>query len=302
MNSIFRNLRKTLRSSKLNLSIKRIFPKFYADRLYKIYFGRKINWKNPTEFNEKIRWLQFNTDTTKWSLLADKYRVRKYLEERGYGDMLVKLYGVWDSADDIDFDKLPESFVLKTNHGCGSVYVIDDKSKANLNHIQQELNKSLSEKYGVKTAEPHYFPIKPVIIAEESLHQDGNISESLIDYKFYCIYGEPQFCAVIFNRDIEHHKYEVRLYDMNWQDISHLLRKYSPTKRGLTEIPKPKTFEKMKSFCQEVCKEFPFVRMDFYETNGKLYFGEFTFTPAACTGGSLGKRACQILSDKISLS
>lgn len=301
MKSVYRNLRKAFSSSKFSLNIKKFFPKWYADRLYRKDFGRNINWKNPNEFNEKIRWLQFKTDTSTWSLLADKYRVRKYLEERGYGNMLVKLYGVWENADEIDFDKLPKSFVLKTNHGCGSVYVVNDKSKVNLPQIRQELNKSLSEIYGIKTAEPHYFPIKPVIIAEEILHQDGDVSESLIDYKFYCTYGEPQFCAVMFNRDIEHHKYEVRLYDQNWQDKSHLLGKYSHTKIGSAKIPRPKTYEEIKSFCLELCKEFPFVRMDFYETGGKLYFGEFTFTPAACTGAPLGPLPCQILSEKIHL-
>ncbi|MDE7412467.1 MAG: hypothetical protein K2N05_01575 [Muribaculaceae bacterium] len=294
-----RNIKSLIKSIKRSYITKFCTPKKLAEFLYYNNFGRKIDWKCPTEFNEKIRWLQFSTDTSKWTLLADKYLVRKYLEDKGYGDMLVKLYGVWENAENIDFDKLPKSFVLKTNHGCGSVYVIKDKTKIDLNTIKNELNKSLSEKYGINTAEPHYFPIKPVIIAEEILFQDGNLSSSMIDYKLYCTYGEPQFCAVMFNRDIECHKYDIRLYDNNWQNISHLLGKYSHTNLGLTEIPRPKNFEKMKNFCRDLCKEFPFVRMDFYETDGKLYFGEFTFTPAACTGAPLGPVPCKILSDKI---
>ena len=89
-------------------------PQKWADRRYKKKFGRNINWNSPTEFNEKIRWMQFNTDTTMWSFLADKYRVREYLKEKGYEHILVKLYGKWDKAEDIDFDLLPNSFILKT--------------------------------------------------------------------------------------------------------------------------------------------------------------------------------------------
>lgn len=301
MSSIINKYRTALNSSPLALAIKRIFPRWTASRLYKYYFGRKINWQNPTEFNEKIRWIQFNTDTSRWTLLADKFLVRKYLEDKGYGNMLVKLYGVWENAEEIDFDQLPESFVLKTNHGSGGVYVVKDKSKVNLNQIKKDLNHSLSETFGVQTAEPHYFPIKPLIIAEEVLTQDGNVSKDLIDYKFFCINGNPQFCAVMYNRDIDHHTYDVRLYDIDWNDISHLLGKYKHTKVGSMDIPVPKTFEQMKKFCLDVCKDFPFVRMDFYETNGKLYFGEFTFTPAACTGAPLGIIPCNILSEKLIL-
>ncbi|MBD5195135.1 MAG: hypothetical protein HDS84_00050 [Bacteroidales bacterium] len=288
-----------MKLDKLKYNIKKLFPKFEANRLYNRYFGRNINWKNPTEFNEKIRWMQFKTDTSKWTLLADKYKVRKYIEDQGYGELLVKLYGVWDNAEDIDFDKLPESFVIKTNHGCGSVYIVKDKSKVNYEEIRQKLAKDLKEEFGIITAEPHYRKIKRKIIAEELLHQDNSQSSSLIDYKFYCVHGEPQFCGVMFNRDIATHRYNVRLYDNDWNDISGLLGK--DVNKGDKGISKPVNFDKMKEFCRNVCKEFPFVRMDFYECDGKLYFGEFTFTPAACTGGSLSKDACDILSKKMKI-
>lgn len=277
------------------------FPKRHAAKLYKSRFGRNIDWQNPTEFNEKLRWMQFYTDTSKWTLLADKYRVREYLEKNGYSELLVKLYGVWDNAEDIDFTKLPESFVIKTNHGSGGVFVVRDKSKVDSNVIRAELNKGISKKFGIETAEPHYFSIRPAIIAEELLEQDGDVSSSLIDYKFYCTDGEPQFCAVMYNRDIEHHQYDVRVYDMKWNEISHFVGDYSHVRKGKTSVPKPKNMDRMIQFCRDMCKEFPFVRMDFYETNGRLYFGEFTFTPAACTGSPLSPEACEKLSQKILL-
>ena len=277
--------------------IKRMFPKWQADRLYKLNFGRFINWDHPTEFNEKLRCHQFYSDTSKWSLLADKYRVRDYIKEKGYEEILVKLYGVWDNANDIDFSKLPDSFVLKTNHGCGSVYIIKDKHKANLEKIKQQLNEDLKESYGIETAEPHYLKIKSVIIAEELLCQDGSQSSSLIDYKFYCIYGEPQFCGVMYDRDITNRTYYVKLYDNDWKDITQFLAKTAHA--GTRDVPRPHNFDAMKEFCRKVCKEFPFVRMDFYESSGKLYFGEFTFTPAACSGGSIGPEASKLLADQI---
>lgn len=284
---------------KIKKAIKICFPKWYANKLYKKQFNRNINWEKPTEFNEILRWLQFKTDTSKWSLLADKYRVRKYLEDRGYGDMLVKLYGVWSKAEDIDFTVLPDSFVIKTNHGCGSVYVINDKRSVDLEQIRTNLKKDISVKFGIDTAEPHYLHIKPVIIAEELLHQDGDISSTIIDYKLYCTHGEPQFCGVMYNRTISNHAYDINLYDSNWEDISTLIGIYPNVNIGTSTIPKPKNFDLMKEFCRDVCSEFPFVRMDFYECYGKLYFGEFTFTPGACFGRPLGLEAGKILSDKI---
>lgn len=284
---------------KIGYVIKKSFPKWQASRLYKFRFGRKINWKNPTEFNEKIRWLQFNTNTSKWSLLADKYRVREYLTQYGYGSMLVKLYAVWDKAEDIDFSILPNSFVIKTNNGYGSVFIVNNKKSVDLEEIRSKLKQDISQPFGYDTAEPHYLKIKPVVIAEELLIQDGDLSSSLIDYKFYCINGDPKFCAVMYNRNNQDHNYKVNLYDTDWRDLSNLLSESA--NKGNKDIPIPKNFELMKSFCHKMCQEFSFVRMDFYECNGKLYFGEFTFTPAACTGGSLGKDACGILSKEIHL-
>lgn len=284
---------------KIRFYIKKYYPKNYANFLYKRQFGRGINWKNPTEFNEKLRWLQFNTDTSIWTLLADKYRVRQFIKDKGYDEILVKLYGVWHDPREIDFDSLPNRFVLKTNHGSGSVYIIKDKATINKEVLLNKLSSDIKLEYGVLAAEPHYLHISPVVMAEELLEQDGKESNSLIDYKFYCVNGQPVFCGVMYNRDIISHNYSVRLYDNDWNDISHLLDQ--KVNRGKHGISKPINFDAMKEFCRNVCKDFPFVRMDFYECNGRLYFGEFTFTPAACTGGSLGKEACKILADKIQI-
>ena len=262
-------------------------PKKWAEKLYKKNFGRPIDWKNPTEFNEKIRWMQFNTDTSEWSLLADKYRVREYISSKGYGHILIKLYGKWDKAEDIDFTSLPNSFILKTNHGSGEIIVVKDKSKANLEKIRIKMQNYLNTPFGIWSSEPHYLKIKPCIIAEELLIQDGNLSSSLIDYKFYCFHGIPDVCGVFYDRSLDTHENGMTPYDMEWNKHEEWRREdiLKPCK----DIPKPLTFELMKQVCKDLASQFPFVRMDFYEVNGNLYFGEFTFTPAALTGGTVNR-------------
>ncbi len=275
----------------------RLNPKWVANRRYRNTFGRNIDWNHPTEFNEKIRWMQFYTDTSKWSLLADKYQVRKYLEGKGHSDILVKLYGVWDKAEDIDFDVLPDSFVLKTNHGYGEVVIVRDKAQIDKDSIRRRMSRFQRTPFGYNTAEVHYLKIKPVIIAEELLNNDLPQSTSIVDYKFYCFKGEPYCCGAFYDRGKGR---KVSFFDMDW--VRHDEWRADRLRNVVQkDIPKPATFDQMKSVCKELAAEFPFVRMDFYESNGKLYFGEFTFTPAALSGGSLSKSLLQQMSSLLEL-
>lgn len=255
-----------------------------AEILYRRNFKRDIDWENPHELNEKIRWMQLNTNTDEWSRLADKYAVREYIQAKGYEDILVKLYGRWENANDIDFSTLPNSFILKTNHGSGEIIAVKDKQNADLESIRKKMQAYLNTPFGIYTAEPHYLKIKPCIIAEELLVQDGNISSSLIDYKFFCFHGEAVACGVFYDRDPVSHKNGMTPYDMDWKKHEEWRNKELTT--PFKDIPRPITFERMKQVCKDLATQFPFVRMDFYEVNGHLYFGEFTFTPAALNGGS----------------
>lgn len=271
-----------------------------ANKMYKKNFGRPINWKQPTEMNEKIRWMQFYIDTTKWTELADKYRVREYIKNKGYGDILVPLLGVWENARDIDFAKLPDSFVIKTNHGSGDVFVIQDKSKVNLEKIRVKMQHFLKTPFGYENAEPHYLGIPPCIIAEEMLPIDSRFSSSMVDYKFYCIKGNPYCCAVFYDRNPITHHTNSTFYDMQWARHDEWRSPHIaiPAK----DIPRPQTLSRMIQACHDLAEEFPFVRLDFYEAGGKLYFGEFTFTPAALTGGSMDKEnLCMKIGELIEL-
>lgn len=273
---------------KFNSLIKKLYysylsthnPRKLADHLYRDTMGKKegVNWEHPVDLNEKINWLKFNTDTTKWSELADKYAVRKYIEEKGFGQYLVPLLGVWNDANQIDFSKLPESFVLKTNNGAGTVMIVDDKTKIIELEVRKQLNKWLKKQFGLKQAEPHYLRIRPLIIAEDVLREKNPISSSLIDYKIWCFDGKAFGTWACYNR----HRF---VADTEWHDLEW---NYRPEwsvftdhyKDGHGRVPKPKNYESMISFAEELSKGFPQVRVDLYNINGQIYFGELTFTSA----------------------
>ena len=270
---------------KIKRSVRRFlgkyFPKVLVSLLYKEAYGKFLDWKHPITLNEKIQWLKFNSDTSNWALLADKYRVRKYVEERGFKDTLVKLYGVWETADLIDWDSLPQKFVMKVNNGCGDVRICTDKSKIDRNEWSNHFNHALKIKMGYDRAELHYNKIVPCIIAEELLDSEmqQSYSVSLIDYKVWCFEGEPHNIFVCSNR--LNHKYEISDYDLNWVSHSNRLC-YDDTARPLSKpIDKPKSFEKMMACARALSKGHHQVRVDFYEVDGKLYFGEMTMTGAA---------------------
>ena len=245
-----------------------------AGFIYKQKFGRRLNWRNPQNLSEKINWMKFKTDTSIWTELADKYKVRSYVASKGLSDILVQLYGVWETAEDIDFSILPKSFVLKTNHACGTVLLVEDKSEINEGEIRALLNKWLDVTIGLETAEPHYLGIKPLIIAEEYLKPTKG---GLVDYKLYTVHGKTELVMVCSDRKIGVSA-SISLYDDNWTFCPERLGT-SHSNDGVPAMDMPQSFTKMKEYAEILCKDFPFVRMDFYDIDGKLYFGEMTFTP-----------------------
>lgn len=239
--------------------------------------GEYLNIDNPKTLDDKIAYMAFRTDTSEWTRLADKVRVREYLDECGYGEYLPKLYGTWEHADDIDFDKLPDAFVIKTNNASATNILVRDKVKADLYTIRKQLDEWLGIDYGYRTCQPHYSKIKPLILAEEFLgYKPDNKPNSLNDYKFYCVNGTPHYCIVYTDRVANSHDMKRTIYDMDWQLHQEFLGKKAVPG---PEIIKPNSFEKMKEIARKLSYPFPFVRIDFYEINGKPIFGEMTFTP-----------------------
>lgn len=254
------------------------YPVFFAKLRYFARFKKRLNLNNPQTLNEKMLYLSLCTDTKTWTELADKYRVREYVQACGLDEILVRLYGVWDSPYDVDYDKLPSQFVLKSNHGSGDVVIVKDKSTLNIEATNKYFAKELATPYGALESGLHYMKIQPKLVAEELLKNDAvslKYSSSLIDYKIWCFNSKAYYVWVCCNRD--KHGCDVMTYDIEWNAHPEYSIWMSHYRKGQV-IPKPKNFEKMIEIAERLAKPYPVVSVDLYNLDGKIYFGEMTFT------------------------
>ncbi len=256
-------------------------PKLAADALYYKIFKKHIDLENPKNLIEKITWMSLNTDTSLWTLCADKYRMRSYVESKGLGKYLPKCYGFWENPDDIDFSKLPNQFVLKANNGCATVMIVRDKSQFNEAKIKRQMKKWLKRPFGYIGAEKHYLSIKPGILAEELLTQDETLNRispnSMVDFKIWCINGMPESILVIYDRN--NGVLKMAMYDTEWNPIpQHLVANKKDLYCPEVELPRPKHLKEMIEMASKLSQDFKEVRVDFYDTNDKSIIGELTFT------------------------
>ncbi len=253
-------------------------PILLARIRYFARFKKPLHLNNPKTLNEKILFLSLRTDTSLWTKCADKYEVRNYVKKCGLEDILIPLVGVWEHATDIDFDKLPDEFVLKATHGSGDIKVVTDKSKLDIPAVVAEFEKDLKTMYGALESGHHYMRIHPRMIAEELLHNDpetAKISFSIIDYKIWCFNGKVHWLWACANRD--EHTTEVMTYDTNWNAHPEYSIFENDYRHGEI-LPKPKNLERMIEVAEILAKPFPCVRVDLYNIDGTIYFGELTFT------------------------
>lgn len=296
----YNGLRYTFYSMRENVEQKlfKVMPKRILSRLYKRYCGKRLDWHHPRDINEKMNWLKINGDTNKWSKLADKYQVRQFVEQCGLDDMLIPLIGKWDKVDDIEWEKLPHQFVMKTNHGTHDVLICHDKGKLDTKLWTQKFDFWLKHRFGSKMAEPHYDKIVPCIIAEQLLDntkQDIE-SSSLVDYKIWSFDGKPSYICIYYDRTPNNMR--LAIYDTDWQPHPEFVANdgfHLPADRN---IPRPRTLDKMLSAAAVLSKGFPEVRVDLYEVDGKPYFGELTFTAAGGFITSYTQELLNILGDK----
>ncbi len=239
-----------------------------------------INWKSPRNIQEFSCCQLFdkNTDVVRLASLADKVAVRDYVKAIIGEQYLTKLFGVWTSPVDIDFEALPHSFVLKTNNGCASNIIVKDKSQIDEAQVRQKLAYWLKFPYGDLTGQIHYSKIKPLILAENFLRQSTTSDILPYDYKFFCYKGEPKYILFYEGRSVNGHLTPNMLYDLEWRSIPHAVVR--PIDH---EVPKPASLDEMIMCVQKLCKGFDFVRVDFYEINNRPVFGEMTFTPDILT-------------------
>lgn len=256
-------------------------PVFWTKLRYFITFKKRINLKDPQDLNEKIKWAMLYSDTSKWTELADKYKVRDYVKQLGLSDILVDLYAVWYKVEEVDFNVLPDTFIIKANNGDGrgtnkiikKSELTDAKKAKYLSLIDEWLHR---KRIGALSAEPQYAGIKPCVIAEEVLIPNPPTS-TLIDYKIWCFNGKAYYVRVYKNRSSGGNSASVMTYDLDWNphpEVSILTSDYSQGE----VIPKPKNFERMIDVAEKLSAGFPELRVDLYNISGKIYFGELTFT------------------------
>lgn len=224
--------------------------------------------QHPRTYNEKLQWLKLNDKHTEYTRLVDKYAVKEYIEKLNWGGKTIPTLGVWDKFDDIDFAQLPNQFVLKTTHDSGGIVIVKDKNKMDMQKARKKLEKSLQRKYFLMSREYPYKDVKPRIIAEKFMVDESGTE--LKDYKFFCFNGEVKFLFVATDRPFD------TRFDFFDADFNHL-----PFKQGhpwaKKEIKKPAKFEEMKQAAAALSKGIPHVRVDLYNINGEIYFGELTF-------------------------
>lgn len=237
--------------------------------------GKVLDWNHLETLSEKIQWAKLYDHDPRRTRLADKYAVRSWVAETIGEEYLVPIYGMWERYQDIEWEKLPNQFVLKTNHGSGDAVIVRDKSKRTLQErmkCYRKIQGAMDSDFSTRNCEMHYHGIPRKIIAEELL---GDGTEDIPDYKFICFDGNPVCCWVDRDRYVNHCR---DFYDMEWNHLPWALAYPNYSK----ENPKPVNYEKMIELAKILSKSFPFVRVDMYNLDGKIYFGEMTFT--SCNG------------------
>jgi len=261
-----------LRVIREKLALARYDDVSYFKSTYKKRFGRDINLRNPQTYTEKLQWLKLFYRNADIPVCSDKYAVREYLKDRGYGYLLNGLIGLYNDANEIDFDSLPDRFVAKAVHGSGWNLICKDKSVLDWSAWKRIMNSWLKLNLYVFGREWNYKDIHPKIVVENFINH-----EPLIDYKFMCFNGEPKFIQI--NNDYEG-KHYVDFYDMNWEKADFTYRYYT---RSNHLLEKPTRLNDMIKLARELSKPFPFIRVDFYNFGNEIIFGEMTYFP----GGGL---------------
>lgn len=262
-----------------NLSF--LFPdKLYLTLLFRCKMGYWIDWKNPKTFSEKLQWLKLYNRKPEYTTMVDKYAVKEYVAKIIGEEYIIPTLGVWDTPEEINWDELPNQFVLKTTHGGGGTGVVICKDKVTFDKKSaiEKLNRSLKSCIYKSYREWPYKNVRRRIIAEQ--YMEDRESEDLIDYKFYCFNGEPIYCQVIRDRRSTE---TIDFYDKDWNHMPFV--GLNPiVKNSITQVVKPYNLGDMLSICRKVASQIPFVRVDLYSIQRKVYMGEITFYPASGMG------------------
>ena len=291
--AVYGRIKRTIKSQTRHFS-SRILARMKPDSFYDSPKGVTVLWylsrigsfphlRHPRDFNEQLLSLNLHAyeDEKERAIrirCADKYEVRSYVEERGLGSILNECYGVYESAEDIDFDKLPMQFVLKLTHGCGQNYICKDKTRLDYAALRSILKGWIADSshFGLRTAEWHYSAIRPRIIAEKYLSSLGE-RVSLIDYKFHCLHGKVAGVLVCYDRDQESHHASLDYYTPDWVMTEGIIPRAHVHRRP---IPRPASLDRMLRIAEDLSRGIDYVRVDLFEIDDEPVFSEMTFTPA----------------------
>ena len=241
-------------------------------------FGKRLDLKNPKTFSEKLQWLKLYDRKSEYTLMVDKYEVKKYVANIIGEEYIIPTIGVWNTFDDIDFNKLPEQFAIKCTHDSGGVVICRDKSKLDIKAARRKINKLLRHNYYYDLREWPYKNVKPRILIEKYMVDESGFE--LKDYKFFCFNGKVRYCQIIAGRQS---KTTIDFYDTEWchQDFQEPeVYPHSDVKQKA-----PLNFKQMIQIANLLCQDMPFVRIDLYNINGRIFWGEITFTPTSGLGG-----------------
>lgn len=246
--------------------------KIYLQIYYRRIFGRKLNLKEPKTFNEKIQWLKLYDRNPTYSKMVDKYEAKNYVENKIGKEYIIPTLGVWEEFDKINFSELPNQFVLKTTHDSGGGVIVKDKDKMNLVKTKKIIEDSLNNNYYLQGREWPYKNVKHRIIAEKYMVDESGYE--LKDYKFFCFNGIAKVMFIASDRQNTNEETKFDFFDMEFNHLP--FTNGHPNSNKI--IIKPKSFEKMKKLAEILSEGIPQVRIDFYDINGNIYFGEMTFS------------------------
>lgn len=257
-----------------HINLIKLSDKKYIELRYFSLFLKELNLDNPKSFNEKLQWLKLYDRNSEYTKMVDKYEVKKYVSNIIGEEYIIPTLGIYNSFEEINFDKLPNQFVLKCTHDSGGIVICKDKNNLDVKQAKNKINKSLKKNYYYSGREWPYKNVKPRIIVEKYMEESDK--KELKDYKLFCFNGIPQIVLVCSERYSSENMCET-WFDMNWN----LIDVVESGHRIDTTISKPKKFKEMIALSKKLSKGIPFIRVDWYEIKGKLYFGELTFYPAS---------------------
>ncbi len=240
---------------------------------YRIKMNRKVNLQNPQRYTEKMQWYKLFYRDEKMAVCADKYRVRGYVESKGYGHILNDLYDVFDSPEEICLDNLPNEFVLKLSNGSSTNYVCKNKSECNVDDVRNLFKDYVLQAKSSAGREWVYGENKPVIVAEKYLEDQSMLNGELVDYKILCFNGKPEYIICVSGRHTDHYNHVV--YDTDWKKQHVQIGDSSFD----WEYPMPENFKEMMRIAEKLSEGFPASRIDLYSFDKKIIFGEITFFP-----------------------